>query len=214
MKYPYVFVLALFLYTSVFGQKNFKKAIFNNGNPNVILADLFNELTGIQNKGNGTIIVSFTLTKNGEITKIHPLQFDTQKNAINAILAIQKTSKLWSSTFINGLATSHKYKIAYSFISPNSSYEMDVKMAAKFSEKKMFKKALKYYNRAVDVNKNEASLYLSRAEVKLALNDMDGLKSDLTMCKKLQNEYLANVLLTGFQSNKNKKLTYINKEKK
>mgnify|MGYP005993382043 CR=1 FL=1 len=214
MKYPYVFVFALLISVSLYSQNKFKKATFKNGNPNVVLADFFTQLTGVQHKGSGTIIVSFTLTESGEITKIHPLQFDTQKNAINAILAIQKTSKHWSSTFINGLATSHKYKIAYNFISANSSYEMDVRMAAKFSEKKMFKKALKYYNRAVDVNKNEASLYLSRAEVKLALNDMDGLKSDLTMCKKLQNEYLANVLLTGFQSNKNKKLTYINKEKK
>lgn len=214
MKYPYVFVLAIFMGLSVFGQKGFKKATFKTGNSNVVLADLFTNLSGIQNKGNGTIIVSFTLTKKGEIIKIHPVQFDTQKNGINAILAVQKTSKNWSPTFINGQAVDQKYKIAYNFIPLNSTYELDVKMADKFAKKKMYKQALKYYNRAIKVNNNEASLYLNRAEVKLALNDIDGLKSDLAKCKVLQKEFLANVQLAGFESNKNKQLTYINKEKK
>ena len=214
MKYPYIFVLAIFFGLSAFGQNGFKKAVFKHGNSNVILADLFTNLSGIHNKGNGTIIVSFTLTKKGEIVKIHPIQFDTQKNGINAILAVQKTSKNWSPTYINGQAVDQKYKIAYNFISLNSSYELDVKMANKLAKNGMYKKALKYYNKAIEVNKNEASLYLSRAEVKLALNDIDGLKSDLAKCKVLQKEFLANVQLIGSKSNKNEQLTYINKEKK
>ena len=214
MKYPYVFVLVMFFCLSVSSQNAFKKATFKSGNPHIILADLFTNLSGIQNTGNGTIIVSFTLTKRGEIVNIHPLQFDTQKNAVNAILAVQKTSKNWSPTTIGGQASDQKYKISYNFISPNSSYELDVKMAAKFAKKKMFKQALKYYNRAIKVNNNEASLYLNRAEVKLALNDMEGLRFDLEKCKTLQKEYLVNVQLAGFQPNKNKQITYINKEKK
>ena len=105
---------------------------------------------------------------------MHPIKFDTQKNAVNAILAVQKTTQNWTPTLNNGVAVSHKYKIAYNFMPANSSYELDVKMADKFAEKKLFKQALKYYDRAIKSNENEASLYLSRAEVKLALNDMDG----------------------------------------
>ena len=213
MRYPYVFVLALFLGLSTFGQSGFKKAVFKPGNSTIFLADLFNTLSGAHNKGNGTVVVGFTLTKNGEIKGVHPVKFDTQKNAVNAILAVQKTNKNWTPTLNNGVPVNHKYKIAYTFVSANNSYELDVKMADKFAKKKLFKQALKYYNRAIKSNENEASLYLSRAEVKLALNDMEGLKKDLLKCKALEKEFLANVQLSLIKSNIKEQLTYINKEK-
>jgi len=199
MKYPYVFVLVLCVGLSAFSQKSFKKATFKPGNTNLILADLFTNLSGIQNKGTGTVVVSFTITSKGEVKGPHPVQFDTQKNAVNAILAVQKTTKNWTPTLINGSPVDYRYKIAYSFVPTNSTYELDVKMADKFAKKKHFKQALKYYNKAIKANKNEASLYLSRAEVKLALNDVEGLKSDFAICKKLEKEFLANVQL-GFKS--------------
>ena len=213
MRYPYVFVLALCFGLSAFGQNTFKKASFKPGNSNLILAELFTTLSGTQNKGNGTVIVSFTLTSKGEVKGVHPVKFDTQKNAVNAILAVQKTTKNWTPTLVNGAPVNQKYKIAYNFIPANSTYELDVKMADKFAKKKQFKQALKYYNRAIKSNENEASLYLSRAEVKLALNDMEGLKKDFARCKVLEKEFLANVQLGLVTSTSNEQLTYINKEK-
>jgi len=195
MKCPYIFVLALFFSVYTFGQDSFKKAVFKSGNPTVFLAKAFTTLSGSQNTGSGTIIISFTLTKDGKIENTYPVKFDTQKNAINAILAIQKTNGLWSTTQNNGSSVGKKYKIAFNFVSPNSSYELDVKMADKFSEKKQFKQALKYYNKAIKSNKNEAFLYLKRAEIRYELEDMDGLKSDYLTCKTLQKEFLANVQL-------------------
>ena len=213
MRYPYVFVLTLCFGLSAFGQNTFKKATFKPGNSHFILAELFTTLSGTQNKGNGTVIVSFTLTSKGEVKGVHPVQFDTQKNAVNAILAVQKTTKNWTPTLVNGIPVNQKYKIAYNFIPANSTYELDVKMADKFAKKKQFKQALKYYNRAIKSNENEASLYLSRAEVKLALNDMEGLKKDFAKCKVLEKEFLANVQLGLVTSRSNEQLTYINKEK-
>ena len=197
MKYPYVFVLVLCIGLSAFGQNTFKKASFKSGNSNLMLAELFNTLSGIQNKGTGTVIVSLLVTDQGEVKGVHPVQFDTEKNAVNAILAVQKTTKNWTPTLVNGIPVTQRYKIAYSFVPTNSTYELDVKMADKFAKKKLFKQALKYYNKAIKANKNEASLYLSRAEVKLALNDVDGLRKDFATCKKLEKEFLANVQL-GF----------------
>ncbi len=195
MRYPYIFILALFLGLNAYAQDSFEKAVFKPGNPTAFLAKAFTTLSGLQNKGSGTIIISFTLTKNGQIKNTFPVQFDTQKNAVNAILAIQKTNGLWTVTRDNGKSIDKKYKISFNFLSPNSSYELDVKMADKFSEKKQFKQALKYYNRAIKSNKNEAFLYLKRAEVRYALEDMDGLKSDYLKCKALQKEFLVNVQL-------------------
>lgn len=213
MKYPYVFVLTLFLGLYSYGQKTFKKAEFKLGNPHHFLAETFTQLSGTNNKGKGTIIISFTLTKDGQIKKPFPIQFDNQKNAINAILAIQKTKGMWLSTKVNNRAKDQKYKIAFNFIAINSTYETDVKMADKFAEKKMYKKALKYYNRAIESNKHEAELYLKRAEVKYALKDMDGLKEDYLICKQLQQEILANVQLSVVQTGINNQLSYIDKEK-
>ena len=195
MRYPYVFILALCFAFSAFSQQTFKKATFKAGNSNRILSEFFTNLSGIQNKGTGTVIVSFTLTKEGAIKGAHPIQFDTQKNAVNAILSVQKTAKNWQPTYVNGIAVDQKYKIAYNFIPRNSSYKLDVKMADTFAKKKMYKQALKYYDRAIKSNQNEASLYLSRAEVKMALNDVEGLKKDFERCKVLEKEFLANVQL-------------------
>ena len=135
MRNPYIFVLDLFFGLSTFGQNAFKKATFKKGNSTIILAEAFTTLSGVQNEGNGTIIVSFILTKSGLIKDAFPVKFDTQKNAVNAILAIQKTTGLWTPTIENGKSISQKYKIAYTFLSANSSYELDVKMADKFIEK-------------------------------------------------------------------------------
>ena len=214
MKYPYVFVLVLWVGLSAFGQNTFKKATFKPGNSNLMLAELFTTLSGIHNKGTGTIIVSFTVTDKGEVKGVHPVQFDTQKNAVNAILAVQKTTKNWTPTLVNGTPVNQRYKIAYRFMPANSSYELDVKMADKFAKKKLFKQALKYYNRAIKANKNEASLYLSRAEVKLALNDVEGLRKDFATCKKLEKEFLANVQLGLVKATTNRQLVNNSKEKK
>lgn len=213
MKYPYIFILTLFLGLSTFGQSNFEKSTFKKGIPDNFLAETFLTLTGSQAKGNGTIIVSFALSKEGKVENVFPVKFDVQKNAINAILAIQKTSGMWRPTKVNGQSARQKYKIAYNFLSANSSYEMDVKMADKFASKKKYKQALKYYNKAIQSNAYEAELYLKRAEVKIALNDVEGLKKDLIKCKSLQKEFLANVQLGVMQSKTNKQLSYINKEK-
>jgi len=214
MKYPYVFVLVLCVGLSAFGQNTFEKATFKPGNSNLMLAELFTTLSGIHNKGTGTIIVSLTVTDQGEVKGVHPVQFDTQKNAVNAILAVQKTTKNWTPTLVNGIAVNQRYKIAYRFMPANSSYELDVKMADKFAKKKLFKQALKYYNRAIKANKNEASLYLSRAEVKLALNDIEGLRKDFATCKKLEKEFLANVQLGLIKSTTNGQHINNSKEKK
>ena len=131
----------------------------------------------------------------------------------NAILAVQKTSGYWTKTLVNSRGVDQKYKVVYTFIAPNSTYDMDVKMADKFAEKKMFKKALKYYDRAIKSNKYEAMLYLKRAEVKYALRDMDGLKEDYLLCQKLQKEILANVQLSYVKTGINNQLSYIDKEK-
>lgn len=213
MKFPYAFVLALFFGVNTFGQEAFQKATFTLGNPNDFLADTFMKLSGTTNKGSGTIIVSFTLTSKGEIKKPFPEKFDNQRNAINAILAVQKTSGYWTKTLVNSRGVDQKYKVVYTFIAPNSTYDMDVKMADKFAEKKMFKKALKYYDRAIKSNKYESMLYLKRAEVKYALRDMDGLKEDYLLCQKLQKEILANVQLSYVKTGINNQLSYIDKEK-
>jgi len=195
MKYPYIFILTLFLGLSVYSQSNFEKSTFKKGTPDNFLAETFLSLNGHQSKGDGTVVVSFSLTKEGAVVSAFPEKFDVHKNAINAILAIQKTSGMWHSTKVDGQSTKQRYKIAYNFLSANSSYELDVKMADKYASKKMFKKALKYYDKAIQSNAYEALLYLKRAEVKNALNDFEGLKKDLLKCKSLQKEFLANVQL-------------------
>ena len=209
MKYPYIFVLTLFLGLSTYGQGTSEKASFKEGNPELFLASTFLSLTNNQSYGKGTVIVSFTLTKDGQIAHAFPTQFDTQKNGINAILAIQKSAGKWSVS-----DKDEDYKIAFNFLPANNRYEQDVLMADKFVEKKQFKQALKYYNRAIAINPYEAMLFLKRAEVKYALNDMDGLKQDYTQCKLLQKEFLANVQLGLIKPKLNKQMTYINKEKK
>ncbi len=213
MKYPYIFILTLFLGLSAFSQSSFEKSTFKEGTPDNFLAETFLALNGNHSKGNGTVIVSFSLTKEGNIESVFPEKFKVQKHAINAILAIQKTSGMWNTTKVDGHSTRQKYKIAYNFLSPNSSYELDVKMADKFASKKLYKRALKYYNKAIQSNAYEAMLYLKRAEVKGALNDFEGLKKDLLKCKSLQKEFLANVQLGVIQPKTNRQLSYINKEK-
>lgn len=213
MRNPYVFVLALFFGLSTFSQKALEEASFKKGNPEFILAEAFTTLSGLQNEGNGTIIVSFLLTKKGEIKNVFPVEFDTEKNGVNAILALQRTSKLWNPATNDGFPIDKKYKIAFNFLSLNSTYETDVKMADKFAAKKMYKQALKYYDRAIKSNKFESVLYLKRAEVKYALDDMKGLRADVLQFKTLQKKFLVNVQLGFVKPNSNKQITYNNKEK-
>ena len=197
MKNPYIFILTLFLSIATFGQKALEEAAFKNVNPEVALAKNFTSISGGHTKGNGTVVISFLLTKKGEIKNLYPTKFDVEKNGVNAILAIQKTSGLWSPASNDGFAIDKTYKIAFNFLPSSGTYVTDVKMADKFAEKKMYKRALKYYNKAIKYNKFEAALYLKRAEVKHALNDIKGLKADVLKCKEIQKEFLVSVQLSA-----------------
>lgn len=187
-------VVLLFFSFSVAGQSAFKKATFKAGSAKEFILKNFQQKSTTLDK-NEYIVISFTLTKRGEIKHTYPTKFIDEDNAANAILAIQKTAGKWKPTLVNNKPVDASYKIVFNFLTKGNTYAKDVLFAQKYFDQKEFKKSLKYFDKAIEVNKDEPILYYKRAEVKNALKDVGGTDEDLEKFYTLNKEILLQITL-------------------
>lgn len=191
-----VFLVVLFTVSiNSFGQKNFEKASFKNGDLNSFIAQKFFQFSKNTDIGYGKIIVAFEIDSKGKIQNLFPEKFNTKKNALNAILTIQATDNMWHPAKQSGLAIDKKYKIIFNLLKENSPYHRDRKKALKLIEKKAFKKALKIYNKLIARHTYNLQLYKNRYRVNLALNKNAEALLDKKMMDELNRDVLLNVVL-------------------
>lgn len=183
-------ICAFFVVGSSFGQTNEIQATFKKENPLRFLAENFYKNINSEGIEEGQVVISFTISKAGEVLDLYPEKFKTKNNALPAILAVQSTNNMWSPAILNGVATDKKYKIVFNLYDGKRPSNHNLIKADRFFKKEKYEKALKFYNKAIIENAYLAVLFQKRARVKMALNDEEGYRLDLNTSKELQNEVL------------------------
>ncbi len=192
-------LLLLILTINSYGQENFEKASFINGDLNRFIVKKFFSFSKNTDIGYGKVIVSFEIDTKGKIQNLFPEKYNTKKNVLNAILAIQATDRMWQPAKENGVVVSKKYKIVFNILKENSPFTRDVKKGLKLIEKKSYKKALKLYNKLIARYGYNLQLYQKRYKVNEALNKNTEALLDKGMVEKLKKDIMLNVTLFSKQ---------------
>ncbi|WP_188598464.1 hypothetical protein [Polaribacter pacificus] len=144
---------------------------------------------------NGKVTVSFTITKDGEVVDPFPENFKERILALNALLAVQATSKLWNPTLSNGVAIDKKYKIFFNFIEDVEKVELEFQGIEAYMNSGKYKKVLRLLERNNLQYSNSSTYFSKRAEVKKKLNDYVGFKKDSIKAQELKNEVLGELTI-------------------
>ena len=178
------------------------KASFSKGDLNSFLG---NNVTypseALASETNGYVILSFIITSEGKIDSIIPIKFPSKKLALISIVGLQKTDSLWNPTIVNGKAVDWKYKIAFKF----SIYKdvMPPKYLIKADEyynQGNYKKAAKYYSKAIKKNKYKHDIYLKRSFARNKIGEIEGSNEDKETMFNLYKEFIDSIeiIAVGF----------------
>lgn len=146
----------------------------------------------------GDVILSFTISKKGKMENPGAISITDVNLYNNSVKALNSIDNEWLPCMENGKAVDRNYSIVFRYrIYTNSRPPAYRQRADKLFKKEKYKKALKFYNRAIEENKYDHLLYSSRSKVKNLLGDSEGAATDLAETEKLKNSVLTVIDLTG-----------------
>lgn len=180
------------------GVANFdKKAILKKGNQwGSFSKSVIYPQNARENNIQGTVVLSFKITKDGNIIDITPIEYPNKELADNSIKSLQSTAWLWNPTILNNEPIDYNYKIAYIYAIYLDSYPPEYfKRANNYFFKGNYKKALKFYNKEIKYNEFNIEVYLKRALTKEKLGDSNGSLEDILLYKEKYNEYIDCVMV-------------------
>ena len=171
------------------------KASFTKGNIHVYFQDKITyPFEAYRNDVQGYVILSFIMTSEGKIDSILPIEFPSKELALTSILGFQETNDLWNPTIIDGNPVDWKYKIAFKYtiykdVMPPS-YILKANDCYKQEE---YKKAIKYYSKAIKNNKYDYDLYLKRSSAKFKIGEIEESNEDRETMYNLYKEFVGTV---------------------
>lgn len=185
-----------------------KKASFKKGKlENYLLKNLNFPKKSIASGAQGYVLLSFTITKNGTLENIIPIEYPNEELAQTSIMNFISTDSLWNPTILFDRPISHKYLIAYKYsIYLNESPLEYLKEAAKYQEQKDFDRALQFCDKEISENKYNSAAYLKRSEIKSSLGDTKGSKQDLSKYEELRSQLVGNINVSVIGISKDRKL--------
>jgi len=171
------------------------KASFKSGDlESFILKELLQNKMPPNGPPKGYVLISFTIAKDGSLTDIDPIDFPNKEVGLNSVMALQATDGMWNPTIYKNNPIDYQYFIAYNYsVNIDSGPPEYFDKANKLYGKNDFKKALKYYNKAIKINKYFADPYLKRSLAKKALGDMKGADEDQLRYEKLNTQFVGNI---------------------
>ena len=192
-------ILLLFLPAAISAQINQTKASFKQESLAEFLSKDFNKRIRGTKVPNGQVVLSFTITKDGEVKDPFPENFKNKTLALNALLAVQATNTLWSPCLINGSPIDKKYKILFNFVSAEKDIDPRYSRVKTYLDAGKYERALDILDNMIEQNIYVSLYYYNRAVAKKNLNDVEGFKNDSIKANELQDEVLAevNILTKG-----------------
>lgn len=154
----------------------------------------------LMNDIQGDVVISFTISKDGEMESIEISESPDRALSVSSILSIDALDGKWSPCLLGNKPVDKKYSIVYRYrIYMNSSPPSFADDAVKFFRKEKLKKSLKKYNKAIKDNPFDYELYDSRAIVREMTGDAEGAKQDRITSFNLKNEVLAIIDITAMR---------------
>lgn len=186
-------ILMLFLPAAISAQINQTKASFKQESLAEFLSKDFNKRIRGTKVPNGQVVLSFTITKDGEVKDPFPENFKNRTLALNALLAVQATNNLWNPCLINGTPTDKKYKILFNFVASGKDVDVNFRKVEAYLDDGNYKRAVSLLDNMIAESMFTPIYFNTRASAKLKLNDVEGFKIDSIKAIALQDEVLAEV---------------------
>lgn len=141
-------------------------------------------------KRQGTEVISFVVTPNGELTDIKIINSVCPKIDDEIIRVLGLTSGKWQAGTVNGINVPMEKEVSIAFKIHQSS---DFKKMAQNSLKKgnemqikgNHKKAVKFYDHAINYLPNEKTILAARSICKYEMGDVKGAEQDWTRLQKI-----------------------------
>ncbi len=149
------------------------------------------------NEIEGNVVVSFIISKNGQIDSIQIVNNPNNILAVEVLVALEKSYGLWIPCKVNGNAVDKKYLGCFKFLMSKASVFTDNRnKGIKNLQKGDYEKSLKYINKALTIDEYNSELYQARANVYLKMNENELAQKDLAKFKDLKDNLLIDVMFS------------------
>lgn len=155
----------------------------------------------LMNKVEGDIILSFRITKEGQLDSIQVESAKEPSLAASAITALSQVAGYkWSPAKVNNVPVDKRYKIVFRYRQFVNEEPFDYTDRAKhLIEKEKYDKALKTCDNGIEESQFDAALYELRSQAKMKLGDTPGGQQDHAIALTLDEEVMTvvNVYVIG-----------------
>lgn len=171
----------------------FRSEIFQNVN-DFLLSGIEYPFESVKAGNEGTEVISFTVTPNGDITDIKVINSVSSVIDLEVIRVLEFTSGMWIPGTANGQQVAMEKEISIMFkISDNSDFEVKAKNFLRYGNEMLFikkqpKKALKYFDESIKLLPNEETLLAVRGLCRYEIGDISGAKDDWHRLKTLSHK--------------------------
>ena len=160
----------------------------------------------------GDVILSFVITEKAEFDSLTLALSPNKLISHSSLITFDEIANEWKPSKIDGKPVNKKYLVIFRYrIYTNSSAPDYKKRANKYYLKQKYDKALKYYNKAIELNKYDTELFDSRSKVNEILGNKEQAKQDLATSNTLKNEIFTVIDVAGLIKTKKRTVTTVKK---
>jgi tetratricopeptide (TPR) repeat protein len=146
------------------------------------------------NQVQGDVILSFKITSNGKTGDINVVSTPAEILSVSSILSLNGISENWNPCKVNGVPIDKTYLLVYRYRVLTNSNQLNYhKKADKLIQKEKFDKALKIYDKLLEDNKFDFSLFEKRAKTHELLGNFENANNDLEQALKLKNSVISTI---------------------
>lgn len=161
----------------------------------------------LKNNLQGDVILSFVINSEGKMENLNVLSAPGVSLYNSTIESFNHLENEWSPCKINGEPVDKEYMLIYRYRMYVNTQPPDYKKrAGKLFEKGKYERALKFYDKAIEENQYDYTLFLSRAKVNEMLGNTEEAEEDVLESKKIRNKILSVVDIAGIAKTVTRKI--------
>jgi hypothetical protein len=177
-------------------QDNFEKARLKN----TPLEEFFGQNTGfpeylLSEKGDANVIVSFIITKTGQIDSVKIIKSPNKDASIQALSALDKSDNLWEPTKLNDQPIDWRYIASFKFVT-SLKYDNQKKKIQKLVQKEKYVNSLELLDECIKFHEYDEELYQLRSSIYTKLNKRDLAESDLRKIEFIERNLIIDIWVT------------------